>query len=220
MKTLKIFLLFALCLTLQQLSAQFSVGIKGGYVNAWEYYGDVELPEDAQIDVNGYNISALAYLRLNNNLKVGMEPGFVQRGAACVPGWMPIFEGDTEFELNYIEAPVFISGNLQLFKSRFEVFGKLGYGASYLTSAYREELTSGIGGSDSPVIRTKMDLGEDSILNRLDHGAYGNFGFAYNLGIHQIFIESGYYHSFTDAERFNTSKNRSVNLNIGYMISL
>ncbi len=218
MKVLKCFLLFTLCLSFQQLHAQFSLGLKGGYINAWQDYGDVELPENAQIDVNGINISALAYFRINKYLQIGIEPGFVQRGAACIPGWMPIFEGDTAFELNYVEAPLMVSGNLPLFKSRFEVFGKLGYGVSYLASAYREE-TAGWG-NDNPVIRTKMDLGENSILNQFDHGAYSGLGIAYNFGVHQVFIESNYYRGFTNAERFNQSQNRSVNFNLGYIISL
>lgn len=219
MKTLKFLFLFLFCCSLSQLHAQWSIGVEGGYTNAWEEYGDVGLPEDAEIDVSGFNVSGLAYFQLSKHFKIGVEPGFIQRGAACVPGWQPIFEADTKLFLNYVEAPVMISGNIPLFKSKFEIFAKAGYGASYLTSAFREEMVV-LPDGDVPVNRTKMELGEDSMLNRWDHGVYGSFGFGYNMGIHQIFVASDYYMGLTDAERFNQSENRNVNFNIGYMISL
>lgn len=211
-------LLIMLCFTSITLTAQLTIGVKTGYTNAWEDYGpDVDLPEDAEIDVDGYNASLLLHYKINKHLQIGVEPGFAQRGAACVPGWMPIFEGDTKFFFNYAETPLFVTGNLPLLNDKLNIFGRLGYGASFLVSAYREETVLG---EDEPFLREKMDLGENSILNRWDHGAYGNFGIGYNLGKHQIFVEASYYHGMTDAERFNYSRNRSLSFNLGYQFSL
>ena len=218
MKTFKYFLFFVLSCTAIDLTAQVNIGAKGGYTKAWEDYGDVNLPENAEIDIAGFNMSVLAYLQIGQYLKVGVEPGFVQRGAACVPGWQPIFQGDTKFFLNYAELPLMVSGHLPLFQKKFEIFGKAGYGASYLASAYREQL---VFGSDDPAVRTKMPLDEDSSnLNRWDHGFYGGLGLGYNFGRNQIFFETDYYRGQKDAERFNESKNRSVNFSIGYLFKL
>ena len=222
MKTLRNLLVIFSIIISAQASAQFSIGIKGGFTKAWEDYGDVDLPEDAEIDVSGFNISGLAYYRLNNYLQVGIEPGYIQRGAACVPGWNggfdPIFEGDTKLFLNYAELPLMVSGNVSFFQKKFEIFGKAGYGLTFLTTAYSEEIDLG---SDEPAIRTKLTLDDDSSnLNRWDHGFYGGLGIAYNLGRNQFFVESDYFMGLKDAERSNTSKNRSIDFSIGYLIRL
>ena len=75
-------------------------------------------------------------------------------------------------------------------------------------------------GEDQPAERSKIELGENSILNRWDHGVYSGMGIAYNLGRHRLFVETNYYIGLRDAERFNASQNRHVNLNFGYMIGL
>lgn len=210
-------LLLGISIAHVHVQAQFSLGIKGGYTVAWEYYGEILLPDDAEIDVRGFNISALAYYQLNRFLRVGIEPGYVQRGAACVPGSFPVFRGDTKFYLDYAELPIMASFHLPILKNKFEISAKTGYGAAFLIKAIREQA---LFGPDEPPIREKMELGENSILNRWDHGFYGGIGIARNLGTHQIFLESDFYLGLVDAERFNTSKNRSIDLNIGYRILL
>jgi hypothetical protein len=222
MKASKHLLLLFSFLLAAQLHAQLSLGIQGGYTDAWQAYGDVDLPEDAQTHISGYHISALAYFQINKYLHVGAEPGFIKRGAACVPGWNgganPVFEGDTKFLLSYVEVPLFVSGKIPLLKNKLEVFGKVGYGPSYMTTAFREEMD--LGNLDPVTTRTEMDLGEFSVLNRWDHGIYGGLGLGFNFGNNQIFVASDYYMGFKDAERFNTSKNRGIDFSIGYLIKL
>lgn len=197
-----------------QLEAQLSIGIKGGYSNAWEEYGDVNLPDDAEIDVNGFFISLLSYYKINKHLAIGLEPGYVQRGAACRPGWEPVFEGDTKFVLNYLELPVMIRGNISLFKEKMEVFGKIGYGVSMLQKG-TEVVTSF--DSDDPPVSTKIDFeGRFSALNKYDHGAYGGLGFGFNLGKNQLFVEANYYHASIDFDDNNTSLNRSLQFGVGF----
>ena len=107
-------------------------------------------------------------------MQVGIEPGFVQRGAACIPGFNP-FIGDTEFRLNYIELPLMVRGNFSFAKERLEVFGKVGYGGSMVAKG-TEVLT--IIGSDEPPEETEIDFqNQFSSLNKYDHGLYGGFGF-------------------------------------------
>lgn len=203
-----------------QANAQITVGLKTGYTRAWEKY-DVEVPEDADIHVKGFNIAAMAYLRLNSFLSIGIEPGYVERGAACIPGWNvgidPGFNGDTELFLKYSELPLMLQGNLPLFKGKLEAFGKAGYGLAYMTAAY--ERTVDLDGVNPPV-RNKIDLSISPRLNRLDHGFHGTLGLEYQLGVGQIFIETAYYSSVRDADRQNFSKNRNLNFNLGYTIGL
>ena len=57
MKMLKNILVLFLCLGTSQLIAQISLGVKGGHTIAWPDYGDIQLPEDADTKVSGFNAS-------------------------------------------------------------------------------------------------------------------------------------------------------------------
>jgi len=194
--------------------AQISIGLKGGYTNAWEDYGDIGLPENAEIDINTLNVYLLTSFELNKYIDFAIEPGFIQRGAACVPGWQPIFEGDTKFYLSYVDLPVFVQGNLPLFNEKIDLFGRLGYGLAYMVKAVREEVDFN---SDEPAPRFDMDF---SLFNRLDHGVHAAAGAAYNFGNQQLFVESAFYRGMLDAEINNVSKNNNININLGYRYKL
>lgn len=216
MKPLKTILLLLLVSTALFSQAQVSVGVKGGYSMAWEYY-NTDLPEDADININAFNIAGQVYLNMGKYFAVGMEPGFAQRGAACIPGWGPIFAADTKYYLNYVEAPLMFSGRVPLFKEKMEVYGKVGYGISYMLSA-KEEILLVPNGDWEP--RTPIDLKNTSLLTRWDHGAYSGVGVGAKLGPGMIFAETEFYLGMVDAEAFNTSKNRSLDFNVGYKLTL
>ena len=221
MKTQKLTLITVFIIFTFQLSAQVSIGLKTGYTRAWEKY-DVEVPEDARIHVRGFNVAGMIYFKLNDFLSLGIEPGYVERGAACIPGWDggfpdPTFRGDTELFLKYAELPVLIQGHLPVLNGKLEVFGKAGYGLAYMTTAF--EKTTDLDGIVPPV-RTKLDLSTDNRLNRLDHGFHGTIGLSKGLGAGRIFIETAYYSSVRDADRNNFSRNRNLNFNLGYFIEL
>lgn len=220
MKKLNLILIFGLFLVAFQANAQLSFGVKGGYTNAWANYGDVVLPEDAQIDIKGFNVSLLGYWKVNNWLQLGTEPGFVRRGAACFPGslgWgtIPLFEADTKVYLNYAELPLMTNFHLDLGQTNCTVFAKAGYGVSFLASAFTEVISNTSGTT------THNDLNlTEAPLNRLDHGIYSGLGFGYHFNQHQIFITANYYTGFMDSEQFNFTKNRSLDLSLGYAFSL
>ena len=100
MKIIRCTLVIFCCLSVMQLQAQFVLGLKSGATKAWEDYGDVVTPDGANIHINGFQLSGLAYYKITPNFWVGMEPGWVERGAACEPGFL-IFNEDTKLFLNY-----------------------------------------------------------------------------------------------------------------------
>jgi len=215
MKIQKMLMLLSFCWMSFQLNAQISIGLKAGYVKAWEEYGDVGLPDDAPIHIRGLQVSALAYAQLHKNLEIGIEPGFVQRGAACEPGFI-IFNQDTKMLLNYAELPLILKGKINLLNNKMEVFGKLGYGGSMIMNGSREVRDlSGV----FPPVKTDLDIKNNENMERWDHGIYSGLGVAYNLGKHQIFLESSFYHGLRDVDKLNTSKNRSLQFNLGYMMN-
>lgn len=196
--------------------AQFAIGINGGYTNAKEDYGDVILPENAETTVNRFNIHATTYYIIDTYFSVGVEPGYTGRGAACVPGFfIPVF--DTKYLLNYAELPILFKGSLPLFKNKIALFGKVGIGTSFLVAAYEEQ--EDLFG-DLPTARMKMPLDNNGVLNRWDYGIYNGAGLSYNLSKSQIYFAFDYYYGLADAEKYNTSKNRSFNFNLGYSIFL
>ena len=196
--------------------AQVNVGLKGGLTRAWEFY-NLDLPEDAKITVTQMHISGMVYYDLKSFVRIGVEPGFVQRGAACEPGWQPAFEGDTRLFLDCVELPVMISGHLPVDEGRLELFAKAGYGLTMVVRGRNEFVLIGTDTSDDI---TRIPLGRGSRLNRWDTGFYGGAGIGARIGPGNLIFETSAYAGLIDADRFNTSKNRSVNFSLGYILIL
>ena len=218
MKTTTHLLVLFLSFISFQINAQFTLGVKGGYIKAWQDYGDAALPDDAKIHVSGYQVSGLFYFEFLKNVSIGIEPGYAQRGAACVPDFI-VFNMDKRLLLNYIELPLMASINLPVFNNQFEIMGKAGFGASKIVKAYQETKTLG---SDEPFERTEIDLDPTfgTNLNVWDNGFYGGLGLAYKLHDNRLFFEMNYYHGLKDVDTLNTSKNRSLHYGLGYLIRL
>ncbi|MGK0317767.1 MAG: hypothetical protein ACI86M_004013 [Saprospiraceae bacterium] len=197
--------------------SQFFIGAKAGYTSSWPDYGDIELPEDAQTDINGYNINVILNYSITKKISVGLEPGYVNRGAACLPGWSPVWEGDSELLINYIELPLLLKYKWKL-TNKLSLNINAGYGASYLVSAYRSVRNS----VDEPAMVTQLDVSDvwDSSTKRLDHGLYLGSGFSYELGIGSIVSDIRYYQGVPNIERRNFMKNRSLSFSVGYMIRI
>lgn len=219
MKNLNLLFLVILSLSSYTLQAQFSIGIKGGYTLAWPDYGTVVLPDNAQTAVNGLNGGLILAYRIGKKISVNIEPGYVQRGAACEPGWQPIFAGDSRLLMDYVEFPVMFSLHQPIFRNKMNVNLKAGYGFSRIVSAYREEFFIN---SSETVSRTKLDLNDplSTSLVKTDHGIYGGVSIGYNLSTGTVFLESTYYHGLKNVDRENFIKNNSVNFNAGYMFTL
>ncbi len=220
MKKLLSLLVLVALVSVQPIYAQVYLGLKGGYTDAWQEYGDVNLPEDAETHVKGFNVTAQVYIQKGDVFQFGIEPGLVRRGAACVPGWNgglnPIFDGESKFFLSYVELPVMVMARTPFYHKRFELFGKFGYGPSVMVKAVREDIPNdGIRPPSRVDMRTRS-----TVLNRWDHGISGGLGFGVNLKSSQIFVETGFYMGMRDAERFNRSRNRSIDYSIGYRLSI
>jgi hypothetical protein len=200
-----------------QTQAQITIGVKGGYTNAWENYGDARdlLPEDAEIDVDGFNVSLIAQYQIGNRFNIGIEPGLTRRGAACFPGWVlgfpaPIFQ-DNDWNLTYVELPVIASYSQPIIKNSLDIVGKLGGGIAYLAKGVE------IWESDStdPAVSSITDE-----VNRWDYGIHTGLDIRKHLGKHQIVLGSDIYVAFKDVDKTLTSKNRSIDVNLGYLYTL
>lgn len=218
MKTSKNFFILILCVFTFQINAQFSLGVRGGYIKAWEEYGDVNLPDNAKIHVNGFQVSALAYFEVLKHISIGLEPGYAQRGAACVPGFV-VFNEEAKLFFNYIELPLMIKVRFPFSNGKLEIFGKTGYGKSRIMKAFQEIKDLG---SDEPPVRSEIDLNPrfGININRWDKGIYGGLGIACNIRNTQLCLESNYYLGLKDVETSTTSKNRSIHVGLGYLIKL
>ncbi len=215
MKTI-VFLSVLLIASATQLYAQCTFGIKGGYTTAWENYGDAYLPLDAKTHIAGFNVSVLAYHNFSKHFAIGSEPGFIERGASCVPGFIT-FESDTKLYFYYAELPVLIQAHVSLLNEKISLYIKGGYGISLLTMGYREDILLF---TEEPPVKSKIDLSAESRFSKIDNGIYSGLGAGYNFENNQIFFAFDYYYGLINADKFNASKNRSINLNVGYLINL
>lgn len=200
--------------------AQFRIGGHAGYTRAWQNYGDVVLPDDAIIHIHSFNASVVIDYQLTEHFSLGVEPGFVRRGAACVPGWNdrgPIFRGDSRFSLDYVELPVLLQRHFGLLKGRLELIPSLGYSTAVMVNATEEIInldTKDVIGSGT------LTVGRDGSLNRFDHGPKGGMRVGWNFGKYQLYAKTSFYMALRNAEQFNSSKNRAVNLSLGYIFTL
>ncbi len=201
------------CLIPTQVFAQVSLGIKGGYTRAWEEYGDVFVPENAVIHVNRVNVSLMAYYSLGKYLKVGVEPGWVERGAACVPGF-GLFTSETNLMLNYFQAPVLISGTLPMLRGKLLLSGKWGYNVAWMSAAEVE--TINLNWPES-TMRTPVDLANSTAYNRWDHGWQGGLSLGWALGTGELQMFADYFQGTPDAVRMMASQNRSIQIGLGYV---
>lgn len=222
MKTSTIYFCLFFCISYLHTNAQLRIGIQGGLSNAWEEYGDVGLPDDAEIDIRGFNISGMVYYEVNTYLSLGVEPGYSKRGAACIPGWnnerIPFFNGDTKLFLHYIEMPLMVEGRFPLWKDKLDVFGKLGYGASFLGSAFEE--TVDLSSDPEETFRSRIDLANSESLRRIDHGLYSAAGFRLHFSKQSLFVSVNHYRGLRDADPENKSLNRDLGLRVGWMMVL
>lgn len=197
--------------------SQISLGLKSGYTKAWDYYGNVNLPADAEIHIHSRHLSLMVYKQMNERYSLGIEPGYVKRGAACVPGWIPTFVGDSRIFVDYLEFPVLINMNFNLVENDLILRVKMGAGVSMGVHA-EEEVT--LLGSDEPSTINDLDFNQIGGLNRWDCGMYSGLGVSYQIKNGEIFIESSYYHGVRDIDPNTTSENRSINISLGYLWNL
>lgn len=173
------------------------------------------LPEDARIHLHRIHASVLLYHRLGRFVRIGVEPGYVGRGAACVPGFFippPIFPGDSRFVLNYLELPLIVQLEVPLVRKRLSVLTKAGYGASYMIGGKIQliDLETGAVVSQSPA---------KASLNSWDHGLYGGMGFALDFAAHRVLLLAEYYNGFLHVDPSLPSQARSLNLSLGYVMN-
>lgn len=212
MKQSNYFLLFACCLLTFQAQAQFSFGVKGGYTQAWANYGNIELPEDAQISIDGFNVSLITNWQLSKRFQLIIEPGITQRGVACEPGFFPfpVFL-DNDWELNYVELPIQIGFIQPIIANSLDVNCRLGGGAAYLMKG-----TEIIGANSE----TPSEIDITQTVNRLDYGIYSGIGFRKHFGKHQVLLDADFYLGLTDVDTWITSQNRSIDISLGYLFTL
>lgn len=208
---------FVVCVV--QLNSQISVGFRGGYTTAWPDYGDAILPEDAETDVEGYNFSLMFYTKVSPSISLGIEPGIVQRGAACFPGWQPTFLGDTRVNVSMLEFPLLVSKEMAIPKTKISIIGRLGYGFSYAVSG--KETIIPLEPNPQP-ITSELDLNDpELIIDRWDHGIYTGLQTKYQFSNkHSIIAETNFYLGMYNIDKINYAKNRSLSFSIGYMYTL
>jgi hypothetical protein len=197
-----------------QLAGQTAVGVLGGLNRSHEQY-DVELPDDARTHVYGYHASAYLETALLNRLRLAVEAGYIQRGAACEPGFI-IFNQDTELRLNYGRlAPSLLLDVLRLGEFSAQIYA--GGEGSYLFSGNRT-ITNMVDGSK---FERSLDLqDENSNMNRFDYGY--NFGLMlrYGAGPGHVVARAGGYRGLAQIDRENFSLSRDWLASVGYLIQL
>ncbi|MEM9987096.1 MAG: hypothetical protein AAF804_18535 [Bacteroidota bacterium] len=215
MNHLRLSLLVLLLSCTQILPAQWSLGLRSGYVRAWQDYGDFVPPEDAQIHVHRWRINAQIYRQLSPYISVGVEPGWVQRGAACLPGFLVPFPGDLRLNVRYLELPLMLRAQWPI--GPLSIRGQVGYSTSVAVQATSQRVSlTGETPDDPPV---PMQIGRLGV-RRWDPGLYGSLGLAWRHGRQELSLTSHYYHGLRHAVAIEESQNRGLSVEFGYAFLL
>ncbi|MEL7221756.1 MAG: outer membrane beta-barrel protein [Bacteroidota bacterium] len=214
------FLLSVMCLPL---SAQLTAGLKVQSGKAWLDYTFAEgVPP-----IDGYNqrithqgVSAELFYQLQNpRLQVGIAPGYVQRGAACEPGFIGdnvFLVADATIYANYVQVPVLLRYS-PIVKKRFSLFTQIGGGLGYLLSGYRDV---SFWQPDRPNEEQALIFENEPTLNRLELGLQGGLGISYQLGPGQLQLSGDFYYGLTDMNQNFGSQHRVWSVGLGYAIRL
>jgi len=204
-------------------NAQRTLGISAGMTKAWENYGDVVTPEDAELHVFGKYVTLKAYKPLKKNFHFGTEPGLMQKGARCEPGFDQ-FNSDTYLYLNYVDLPIFIKYDRNVIKELISIDAKLGYGPSFLRKAYRGILPPNSLEDIKDITLSEVPLGkpfsETGSMNRFEHSLFSGISLGLNFGSSRIRFETDYIIGLSNVSRTITSKNRTIRWGIGYQYQL
>ena len=191
--------------------AQVSFGLLAGYNRSQEKY-DVEVPEDAQLHIASYHISGLLTVPVSKRFSVMTEAGFIQRGAACEPGFVG-FAQDSELRLHYGNLTVNTSYDV-LKWGRLKVSAYAGFSGSYLLSGNTTITFEDFQGPGR--VRRDLELENNDRWNRLDTGlSYGSM-IKFQFGCGDIITRVGGYRGFIDVDSNNGSLSRDLLLSIGY----
>ncbi len=162
--------------------AQSSVGIYFGYSDAHQRYADwVEIPDDGDRTINGVNAGLV------------------------------LFNGDTQWLIDYAENSYKVNYKIPLLKEKLSLNLGAGAGVSYAIQATERELNFDTNESTD----SELFIGKVNTVNRLDYGLYSSARINYQLTNLQLFIAGESYVGFRDVDKVNTSKNRALSLNFG-----
>ncbi len=212
-----IFVLLLCCLSYYS-KGQVSVGFRASYGKAWEDYGDAVVPENAVTHIPACQLSGLLNFEAGKVFGIGIEPGFVRRGAACIPEFVT-FTSDRKIMCNYAEMPLILTARTPVSNGKFEIFGKAGYGMSYMVSG-SEVFIDRTGANDPNVVPFNFKNPFGINVHRWDNGIYVGLGIGYHLSFGQVFLETNGYMGMRNVSEYSTSKSRNIHVGIGYKISL
>ena len=197
--------------------SQIVLGAKFTANHNWQKYAEGTNAANADLSVWGKGASVSALYQLDDHFAIGVEPGLVQRGTKCEPGFILPYPGDAKLVCNFVDLPIVAEVSWKVWRDRLLFFGKIGGGMSRLVSGYRE--ISSIN-PEVPVNRNDLVLDNEQQLRRWEKGLQGGVGLGVKAGPGYINFETRYYHGLTDANKFLTSKNRSLGYSLGYRIAL
>ena len=209
-----------LLISLLQVDAQVSIGLKGGVnysvftdKNHIGLISEIKEFDSDQFEIErGITFSSIVQINFNKYFAIVIEPGMTRRNGIFVPDlWPEIdFIGPLD-EANriYLEVPFKFKMSVPLFKSKFGVYSTVGISPEKFLYIKFKNPSNGfppLAGSDS--------IFEDWAVNRVL-----GIGFDVNFGLHRLFVESDFSVKMKN-NNFNDNRLKDVALGIGYLYEI
>ncbi len=213
---MKKLLILPILLASSVLSGQISLGVKGGITHSWLQYTEGSYDETADLTVWGANTAVTFNYRFSRLWSLQAEPGWVQRGSKCFPGYVLPIGIDAIFSGNYVTLPLMAQIDVPIY-GRLQVFAAAGPSISWLASAKLTRSGYGFGDADDQVER--IDFKTDTRYARLDYGATGVAGLGLRVGPGTIQLDTRYYVGIKDVNKALRSRSRNLDFRVGYVFT-
>ncbi len=197
--------------------SQLSFGAKITANHNWQKYDEGTNAANNDLSVWGMGTSVSAMYSVGSHFAVGVEPGLVQRGTKCLPGYILPYPGDAKIVCNFIEMPIVAQINWKTWQDRILFFGKIGGGVSRAVGGYKEISSWN---PEVPVKRSGLVIKDENWIRKWEKGLQGSIGVGVKAGTGYINLETRYYHALNDFSKNATSKNRSLGYSLGYLVFL
>lgn len=197
--------------------SQIVLGAKFTANHNWQKYAEGTNAANADLSVWGMGASAYVLYQMNSHFAIGVEPGLVQRGTKCLPGYILPYPGDAKIVCNFIEMPIVGEASWKVWQDRLLLFGRVGGGLSRAVGGYQEISSLN---PEVPVRRSDLVIKDEPWINKWEKGIQAGLGLGVKAGPGYISLETRYYQALNDFSERTESKNRSLGYSLGYRIAL
>jgi Outer membrane protein beta-barrel domain len=200
--------------------AQFSIGVRGGIINASFNYSELAAGQSSSERL-GLIGGLLAEFRINEGFAIQPEVNYVQRGdkktSVFTLPFISNIETTNEVRINYLEIPVMLKGGFKVGPARLDLLAgpslSLAMSGTDKTKIVTTNLITNTTSEDS--YTNDLDFEQD--IQKSDVNLQGGAMLSFALGGSRFFVDGRYIYGLTNLSKTDEVEitNRGISLTAG-----